>query len=143
MSRTIQELIEKSEEAVLTDYEYRAGVLVVKLCMRELDHQVVTIHVKTDILRAMVPDNPDIPSRTCHLEMTELDTLLIQDERGIYVPHRDFGTLMKQVKGGFFLAYGRRATACRWIFRVVGMWPFIVCLVESLDQIAWSIAEVR
>ncbi len=141
MSGTIQELLAKSEEAVLTDYEYRAGVLVITLRMPELDDQIVTIYVRTDILRATVPDNRGVPSRTCHLELTEVDALLIQDEHGIFLPHGDFRSLMNQVKDGYFLAYGRRAPSCRWVLRVVGMWPLLVCLVESLDQVSWSITE--
>jgi hypothetical protein len=139
MNGALEELIQKSGDAILMMYEYQAGTLTAALRTTDPEDEIVTLQVHTDLLRVSLPSNPALPDRTCYLDLVDLTSRLNQNQHGIYVPPSDFAGLMKHVQEGVSLAYGRRAQDCGWALRFVGSAPLIVCLVCRLGDVSWSV----
>lgn len=73
----------------------------------------------------------------CRIEITDLQPLL-EKSNGYFVPPSDFRELMKAVRNGYSMAYGRKPEDSRWIIALTGYHQLIVCLVKALDDITWE-----
>ncbi|MCB9589840.1 MAG: hypothetical protein H6718_30780 [Polyangiaceae bacterium] len=97
------------------------------LHLENFDDEHILIQTKVS---ALISDRSEC--RVCHLgwdDLSELDT-----QHGIWVPPRDFGKLMQQVRKGRQLAFGRRRSPSSGLLCVVGE-CCLLAFVESREQV--------
>lgn len=134
----LQQLINKSGDSKLLNYEYQSGILKFTLEMDELDCDI-TIEIITNTLKTEPIKGENKILQTCRLELTDLATVL-QAENNVFVPHKDFGRFMQEIKSNVYLGYGYKTKAKVWLFSIVGYQRLISCIVEDLNSIRWTIS---
>lgn len=151
-ARTIQEIAAVSGDSTLLAWKFEKGVLQITLELYDDDVEV-TIYIPTDIVLAekqlhkhesrdaqewVVVEFEQTPF--VFLELTELPKHLASCH-GYFVPHIDFGQMMREVRYGHSLAYGRRANEFPWLLMVRGRSPIVACLVADLGAIRWEFED--
>jgi len=134
----LTELIKRSGDSKLDGYKYSDGVLAVKLIYGELEHQI-QILIKTD---SLIFDHQNLQRddkvfRTCRIETIELKGKL-SIENGFYVPSSNFSKFMQEVRSGFSLAYGRKASEVKFLFSLIGYGRLVSCTISGFDQIDFN-----
>lgn len=137
MISTFKELVLKSSESDLISYNYRDGLLSVTLRLYELDDLIVTVQAVTRLVRSSFSKAEELNDRTCYIQLADLTQFLETNEHGIYIPPSVFGNLMKQVRQGYYLAYGQRVRDTPYMLRFVGTMPLLVCLISNINDISW------
>lgn len=147
-ARTIQEIVAVSGDSTLLSWKFEKGILEVTLELYDDDVQVA-IYIPTGIVLAekqlqkhksragqewVVVEVEKPPS--VYLELTELPKHLASCH-GYFVPHSDFGQMMREVRHGLSLAYGRKTSEFPWMLMVRGGAPIVACLVADLSAIRW------
>jgi hypothetical protein len=135
----IQDLADKSSDSHLKLYSFRDGVLEIHLDTDYFDSEVI-ISIPTDVVSGTEISNKDKVLRNCRIELTKLEKNL-NSEQGYYVPSSDFGNLMKEVRTGISLAYGKKISEIKWQLSIVGYSRLISCLTGDLDKIFVSFSE--
>lgn len=140
---TFTQLIAHSGDSKLLWYVFQDGQLRLELEVDEFD-AVVKVTIRTPLMRVNQLYEPDSRVervlRTCKLELLEL-TSLLQTQNGYYIPAKEFGQMMKEVRSGAGLAYGESMEKIRFLLRVKGYGELISCLVGQQEDITWAFAS--
>jgi hypothetical protein len=131
----IHTLASQSGDSHLVGYTFTDGRLAVVLRVPELSESRVCVTVPTDRVYADVPADDSSPYRTCFVELAAVDQHVDVNADGIIVPSADFGSLMRQVRGGFGLTFGLRIRNCPYLLRFLGSRPLVACIVRDQHDI--------
>lgn len=63
-------------------------------------------------------DNIEGEFNLCRLELLSLDNLSI--EKGYFVPNVQFGLMMKEIRNGFSLVYGKKKGSIKYLLHLIG-----------------------
>lgn len=134
---SLDELIAKSGESVLTGYYFSSALLTLSLELGD-DDVDVQIAVKTHALRVSeTVNNGHQLHHHCWLELKDVSkTLKVQNE--CYVPSTNFGVMMQEIRQGLSLAYGHRKNSNLHLFSVRSGVPLITCLIQSVNDVSWK-----
>ena len=139
-ARTFQEIVAMSGDSTVMSCKFEKGILEIALELYE-DDDVVTIYIPTEIIRVDETDFLKASRRRgCLMELKEIQEHLASCH-GYCVPSSDFGRMMREVRSGLFLAYGRKASEFPWLLSVRQNLPLIACLVADVGAIQWVFAE--
>lgn len=131
----IKTLASQSGDSQLDGYTFSDGRLAVVLRVPQLSESRVCITVPTDRVLAAVPADDSAPYRTCFVELASVDQHVDVNADGIIVPSAEFGSFMRQVRGGFGLTFGLRIADCPYLLRFLGSRPLVACIVRDESAI--------
>jgi hypothetical protein len=60
---------------------------------------------------------------------------VLETSHDYYVPNSNFGAMMKEVRSGTSLAYGKKCSQFKWLLSITGYSRLLSCLVEDPDRI--------
>jgi len=135
----ITEIISKSGDAELLEYEYFEGKLIFRLRLDELEKDI-SFQVKTNAMTFGISTlkNKDIALRTCRLELKDLE-LTLTSQNGYYTPGPRFENLMNETKNGYHLAYGKKVKDFKYILSIVGSTILMSCLLSNINDIEYDV----
>ncbi len=137
MNITFEELVARSGDSQLLEYQFSNGLLTISMDIDNIDESVI-INVSTQFVYGEKISSDYDVLKTCRLELVELNNLL-NIENEFYVPNYNFGQMMKEVKSGASLAYGRKYSEVKWLLNVVGYSRLISCLISNLENVSWRV----
>jgi|SRR5690606_33405616 len=128
----LDKITHNSGDSILEKYSYSGGILEIDLNLTELEKKV-KIRIRTDNLSfsGYYVNKAEDLYRTCRIEFQDLLNVLSL-ENSIYVPSKDFGTLMSENRLRLNLAYGKKPSEIKYIFSLVGYDRLITCTVSDL-----------
>ncbi|AFZ28408.1 hypothetical protein Cylst_6641 (plasmid) [Cylindrospermum stagnale PCC 7417] len=137
MNIEFKELVARSGDSQLVEYQFSNGLLTIHMEIDDLDESVI-INVSTQLVYGeKIPSDYDI-LKTCRLELVELNSIL-NIEHEFYVPNFNFGKMMKEVNCGASLAYGRKCSDAKWLLNVIGYSRLISCIISNLEEVSWQV----
>jgi hypothetical protein len=135
MSIRFEELVAHSGNSQLLGYEFADGTLTIHLDIDELDG-LYAINIPTHFVygEKLSVERSDL--RNCRLDLIELSEIL-DVERGVYIPNRDFRVMLSEVHCGASLAYGASYSEFKWLLSAIGHSRLLSCLITDLDHVSW------
>jgi hypothetical protein len=124
--------LENSQESYLLDYSYKDGIL--NLIIETEDIETMVIKLPSELLYLNIPIDKDRALRTFNIE-----TILLQEvlavENGRFVPSKDFGNYMSEIRKNYNLAYGLKTDDASHIFTLKGSTILCSVILSSLDLV--------
>jgi hypothetical protein len=136
----IDDLIAKSGDSKLISYDFSDGILSIYLDLDEIDDLVVIKVITNSVYGEQLSRKDDV-LMTCRVELIELNETLCKIN-DYYVPSSNFGIMMKEVRSGASLAYGKKCSQSRWLLNVTGYSRLLSCLVEDLDKVVCQSSNI-
>ncbi|HLK96897.1 MAG TPA: hypothetical protein VK364_03930 [Hymenobacter sp.] len=129
----LEELIAISGDSELLSHTYTDGFITIKILLYE-DDSVVSIFMNTDTVQVnhAVFMNKSNSFRCGRLEIKEIS---LEINNGCFMPPTDFVSLMKDVRSGFTLAYGRSEKDVRYILSFIGSGRLLSCLISDPEEV--------
>ena len=129
-------LIAGSAGSRLIGYHFESKSLTVQLFHDAIGH-LLLFAIPTDTVHGRSASS-DPARSTCRIELISLESaLLVRDGR--YVPPTETDQFRDHARGRLTLAYGRRASEFRWLFRLSGAYPLLACLIRDPGEIRWTV----
>ena len=93
-----QELKNNSGDATLIDYTYKNQEICIKLEL--FSGELASFKANTS---QVIVNNHEL--KVCYIDTLRLSSILLQ-ENGFYIPNKDFGKFMQEIKQNLHLGYG-------------------------------------
>lgn len=140
MIENFLELVAHSDESVLLGYKFSGGTLHVSLRMSNVDEFTVDVSARTEIVIANVPASEGPAYRTCFIELIKPVDELSTNQHGLYIPSTNFGKMIKEIRSGLGLVYGRHINEVEYILRFRGN-LLVACPVSQSRDLGFTIRE--
>jgi hypothetical protein len=128
----LQDLIAVSGDARLLDYLFSNGELRATLDLDQIE-KIAEICVRTDAAVGAKGFAQNIAIQTCRLELLSLGSL--ETQHGHFIPSPDFGTMMKEIKCGLFLAYGKKSSGSDYVLSFNGVERLLSCYIGDIEDV--------
>lgn len=139
MKISLEELLYISNESVLKDYHYSDGRIRLRIEIDELDSDII-LSANTNCLALNIPEQNNLASRTCHLELVYLSEIL-DTENGIFVPKSNFGDFMQQNRQHLNLAFGLKQTDYQFMLSLTGSYKLVSFVISNKEDVQIEYAE--
>lgn len=126
------EIVPRSGDSTLLRYQFSDGIAQVDLDLYELD-AAVRITIPTSLVRGLPLTQGHW--HLCHIRVSKIsDLLTVLHNR--YVPGDGFISLMKEVRAGLSLAYGKTADEAKYLVSLIGAERYFSCVVADISAIS-------
>jgi hypothetical protein len=135
MIHSLDSLIAGSPESQLISYSFESKELRFQL-FHSAASGLLTFFVPTDTVYGRTV-SADPKRSVCRIALFDLARDL-PIKSGRYTPPEATQKLFDHARDRLTLAYGRRATDCRWLFSLKNDITLLACLVQDLPDIRWT-----
>ena len=130
---TIKDIIEKSGDTFIKEFNYIKGNVILILEFDELEMDI-KLSFESNLIACNLPNSEDSAYRTCFLEVLDLKDVL-EVKNGIFIAPKDFTLLMKDKRNNLNLAYGLRESQYSYIFSLSSSYKLASFIIKDLSSI--------